>query len=72
VLRSASWRLAPGDLGRVHDELARGALSARGVDRVLRVAWTLADLVGKDRPQSPEIHLAVELRLASTLPGLAA
>ncbi len=72
VLRSASWRLAPGDLGRVHDELARGALSARGVDRVLRVAWTLADLVGKDRPQSPEIHLAVELRLASALPGLAA
>jgi magnesium chelatase family protein len=72
ALRSASWRLAGEDLGRVHDEFARGALSARGVDRVLRLAWTLADLAGKDRPQAPEVALAAELRLAAVLPGVAA
>lgn len=41
ALRGPAWRLASGDLTRVHEEFARGALSARGVDRVLRLAWTL-------------------------------
>ena len=72
VLRGPSWRLPPGDLSCLYTELARGALSARGVDRVLRVAWTLADLAGKDRPQAPEVGLALELRQAAVLPGLAA
>ena len=31
-------------------DLERGVLTARGLDRVLRVAWTVADLVGHDRP----------------------
>lgn len=30
--------------------LDRGEVSARGVDRALRVAWTLADLAGRDGP----------------------
>ncbi|CAM3955240.1 YifB family Mg chelatase-like AAA ATPase [Nocardiopsis rhodophaea] len=30
--------------------LDRGEVSARGVDRALRVAWTLADLAGRDEP----------------------
>jgi magnesium chelatase family protein len=72
VLRGPEWRLAASDLGSVHEELARGSLSARGVDRVLRVAWTLADLGGKDRPQDPEVRMAVELRLSAGLPGMAA
>jgi magnesium chelatase family protein len=32
------------------DALARGLVSARGRDRVARVAWTLADLAGDPRP----------------------
>jgi magnesium chelatase family protein len=72
VLRGPTWRLAASDLARVHHEFARGTLSARGVDRVLRLAWTLADLAGKDRPQSAEVERAVELRMSAVLPGVAA
>ncbi|WP_045876098.1 YifB family Mg chelatase-like AAA ATPase [Pseudofrankia sp. DC12] len=40
-----------------------GALTARGLDRVLRVAWTLADLEGLDRPGPAELGLALDLRI---------
>jgi magnesium chelatase family protein len=36
-------------------EMERGFLSARGLDRVLRVAWTAADLVGSDRPHRAHV-----------------
>lgn len=42
--------------------LGRGALSLRGVDRVLRVAWTLADLAGRARPGRDEVGQALLLR----------
>jgi magnesium chelatase family protein len=40
----------------------RGQLSARAVDRVLRVSWTLADLAGLELPGEAEVEEAVELR----------
>jgi magnesium chelatase family protein len=43
-----------------------GLLSARGLDRVLRVAWTLADLAGRARPGSDEIEEALYLRIGVT------
>jgi magnesium chelatase family protein len=46
----------------VEREQDRGLLSARGVDRVLRVAWTLADLDGADRPARGHIDEAIMLR----------
>ncbi len=52
----------PGSLRPAERELARGTLSARGFDRVLRVAWTLADLVGRPRPGSSEVAEALGLR----------
>ncbi len=48
--------------GVVLDEAARGRLTGRGVDRVLRVAWTLADLGNVDRPGAAEVSAAVRLR----------
>jgi magnesium chelatase family protein len=42
--------------------LERGALTARGIDRVLRVAWTVADLKGHDRPDDTDVLLALQLR----------
>lgn len=42
--------------------LARGTLSQRGVDRVLRVAWTIADLAGRPAPGRAEIGQALLLR----------
>ncbi|MFF5245246.1 YifB family Mg chelatase-like AAA ATPase [Streptosporangium sp. NPDC000095] len=43
--------------------LDSGRLSARGLDRILRVAWTLADLADKDRPELHETQSALGLWL---------
>ncbi|MBO9704681.1 MAG: ATP-binding protein, partial [Arthrobacter sp.] len=40
----------------------RGSLSARGYDRVLRLAWTLADLDGSTTPSGDHVGLALALR----------
>jgi magnesium chelatase family protein len=42
--------------------LERGVLTARGYDRVLRVAWTLADLGGREQPDGNDIGQALGLR----------
>ncbi|WP_298459598.1 YifB family Mg chelatase-like AAA ATPase [uncultured Cellulomonas sp.] len=42
--------------------LDRGVLSLRGVDRVLRVAWTLADLAGRAAPGRADIGQGLLLR----------
>ena len=41
--------------------LRLGTLSARGLDRVLRVAWTCADLAGRDVPSGEDVGLALDL-----------
>ncbi|WP_228989921.1 YifB family Mg chelatase-like AAA ATPase [Streptomyces sp. DH8] len=53
---------APGALVAAERDLERGALTARGLDRVLRVAWTVADLRGADRPDASDVAVALELR----------
>ncbi|WP_219505204.1 YifB family Mg chelatase-like AAA ATPase [Nonomuraea ceibae] len=39
----------------------RGALSARGADQILRIAWTLADLTGKPAPDHDDVAAALAL-----------
>lgn len=39
-----------------------GALTGRGADRCLRVAWTLADLVEADRPTADHVAAALQFR----------
>ncbi|WP_326610211.1 YifB family Mg chelatase-like AAA ATPase [Streptomyces scopuliridis] len=56
------WPVAPGALAAAERDLERGLLTARGLDRVLRVAWTVADLAGRTRPESRDVALALELR----------
>ncbi|MGI5403223.1 YifB family Mg chelatase-like AAA ATPase [Streptomyces sp. CA-135486] len=56
------WLVAPGALAAAERDMERGLLTARGIDRVLRVAWTIADLAGRDRPQAHDVDLALELR----------
>lgn len=46
--------------------VARGRLSARGVDKVLRLAWTIADLAGADRPSRDHLHTALAMRRGDT------
>lgn len=42
--------------------LDRGLVSIRGVDRTLRVAWTLADLAGRATPGIDEVTAALSFR----------
>jgi magnesium chelatase family protein len=42
--------------------LSAGAVTARGADRCLRVAWTLSDLYGRDRPSPDDVAAALEFR----------
>ncbi|MFB7333559.1 ATP-binding protein [Streptomyces adustus] len=60
-LRSRFHAVA-GAMDEAERNLERGVLTARGLDRVLRVAWTVADLVGHDRPDATDVALAVQLR----------
>ncbi|HWU07120.1 MAG TPA: YifB family Mg chelatase-like AAA ATPase [Streptomyces sp.] len=53
---------APGALMAAERDMERGVLTARGLDRVLRVAWTVADLRAADRPDASDIAVALELR----------
>ncbi|MFI7503043.1 YifB family Mg chelatase-like AAA ATPase [Streptomyces sp. NPDC049687] len=56
------WHAATGAMDEAERNLERGVLTARGLDRVLRVAWTIADLVGHDRPDVTDVALALQLR----------
>jgi magnesium chelatase family protein len=49
-------------LAPVHQAVARHTLSTRGIDRVLKVAWTLTDLAGADRPGADQVQEALSLR----------
>ncbi|MFJ4525174.1 YifB family Mg chelatase-like AAA ATPase [Streptomyces sp. NPDC088810] len=60
-LRSRYHAVA-GAMDEAERNLERGVLTARGIDRVLRVAWTVADLVGHDRPDATDVALALHLR----------
>lgn len=42
--------------------LRRGALTLRGYDRLMRVAWTVADIAGHDRLEASDVGQALFLR----------
>ncbi|WP_405776695.1 YifB family Mg chelatase-like AAA ATPase [Streptomyces sp. NBC_00859] len=66
------WTAAPGALVAAERDMERGLLTARGLDRVLRVAWTVADLAGRDRPGAQDVGLALQLRTGVDRGALAA
>jgi magnesium chelatase family protein len=45
--------------------LHNGTLTARGLERVIRVSWTLADLRGAGDPERVDVDEALNLRLAA-------
>lgn len=66
-LRSGSARLDPGATAGIDRALERGGLTMRGYDRVLRLAWTLADLEAVERPSADHLGRALYLRKAISL-----
>jgi magnesium chelatase family protein len=77
-LRGTGWRLnaeipgrelrrryapAPGALAPLERAMDLGEISARGVDRVIRLSWTVADLGGVARPTVNETGYALGLWL---------
>ncbi|WP_345750449.1 YifB family Mg chelatase-like AAA ATPase [Microbacterium rhizophilus] len=46
--------------------LQRGAITLRGYDRILRLAWTLADLAGRDEPAAADVGQALFLKKGVT------
>jgi magnesium chelatase family protein len=62
LLRSVPWLLPHSVLRQAEGFLERGALSARGFDRVLRIAWTIADLAGRTAPEAADVAEALYYR----------
>lgn len=58
---------APAGLDLVESAVRRGQLSARGIDKVLRLAWTIADLGGHGVPGEGDLHQALGLRRGEPL-----
>jgi magnesium chelatase family protein len=46
----------------IEHSLRMGLLTARGADRCLRVAWTVADLVGHDCPSEEDVAVALNFK----------
>ncbi|MFF0719529.1 YifB family Mg chelatase-like AAA ATPase [Micromonospora sp. NPDC003816] len=61
-LRRAPWRLPDPVTADLRTRLDSGSLSARGFDRVIRLAWTIADLDGRAQPDKKDIAEAITLR----------
>ncbi|QOC93065.1 YifB family Mg chelatase-like AAA ATPase [Micromonospora craniellae] len=61
-LRRPPWRLPNPVTADLRARLDSGSLSARGFDRVIRLAWTIADLDGRVRPDHKDIAEAITLR----------
>jgi magnesium chelatase family protein len=77
-LRGTPWRLnaeipgaelrgsfcpEPGALRPLDRAMELGQVSARGADKIVRVAWSVADLAGKPRPCADQIKTAIALWL---------
>jgi magnesium chelatase family protein len=58
-----TWPPAPGSLAVLERSLDRGLITARGVVKIVRVAWTLADLAGRPCPTRDDCDAALGLWL---------
>jgi magnesium chelatase family protein len=57
------WRPSRASLALAERALEQGSISVRGFDRVLRVAWTVADLAGRTVPSADDVAEALGMRL---------
>jgi len=64
---AARWPLTSAASDLLDDQLWKGRLTRRGVTRVHRLAWTVADLAGVDQPGLAEAETALRLRAGEPL-----
>jgi magnesium chelatase family protein len=64
---SERWPLTDEARALVEDHLWKGHLTGRGVVRVQRLAWTVADLARVERPGLEELDVALRLRTGEPL-----
>jgi len=62
VLRRAPWRLPSATTRSLDRALDLGQVTVRGYDRVLRLAWSSADLHGRSTPSVEDVGLALMYR----------
>lgn len=67
LLRGDTWRLPRAVTAPLETAMDRGELTLRGYDRCLRVAWTLGDLAGVERPGAEHLWQALALRTSSEM-----
>ncbi|MDJ0112601.1 ATP-binding protein, partial [Rhodococcus erythropolis] len=56
------FRLSRAALAPVERALRKGVITARGADRALRVAWSVADLGGEAMPGPDQVVTALDFR----------
>lgn len=62
--RELRTRFAPerAGLNFLHDELDKEFITARGLHKIIRIAWTIADLAGHTIPTKDDVLSAYSLR----------
>ncbi len=63
------WPVLPAGRDLIDGQLRGHALNPRSADRVLRLAWTAADLSGHDVPTLEDVESALALRRGTALGG---
>jgi magnesium chelatase family protein len=66
VLRER-WPLTDGATRALDELVQAGRLTRRGATRVHRLAWTVADLAARQRPDQPDLETALALRTGQPL-----
>lgn len=63
------WPLEHRARALIDQQLRSQKLSARSADRILRLSWTVADVVGHDLPDAEDVDAALALRRSMPLNG---
>jgi magnesium chelatase family protein len=63
------WPVHEGGRALVDQQLRAQKLNARSADRILRLAWSIADLRGHDVPDADDVEAALSLRRGTALGG---
>ena len=59
---SNQYKASKGGMTFLHDELDKERITARGLHKILRTSWTIADLAGMGQPDLAQVQSAYQLR----------